>query len=107
MRKKIPIVFNKWSNCDYHFIIKELAEAFKKQFTCLGQNTEKYITLTVSVEKEVTRKVKLDLLTDIDLILMVEKGIGGGICHSIYIYANANKKHMKGYDKNKESSYFQ
>ena len=29
-------------------------------------------------------KVKLDLLTDIDLLLMTKKGITGGICHSIY-----------------------
>ena len=29
-------------------------------------------------------KVKLDLLTDIDMLLMVEKGIRGGICHSVY-----------------------
>ena len=29
-------------------------------------------------------KVKLDLLTDIDILLMVEEGIRGGICHSIY-----------------------
>ena len=36
---------------------------------------------------------------------MVEKGIRGGICHSIYRYAKANKKHIKYYDKNKESSY--
>ena len=53
--KKIPIVFNNRSNNDYHSIIKELAEEFKKQFTCLGENTEKCITFTVPVEKEVTR----------------------------------------------------
>ena len=29
-------------------------------------------------------KVKLDFLTDIDMLLMVEKGTGDGICHSIY-----------------------
>ena len=29
-------------------------------------------------------KVKLNLLNDIDMLLMVEKGIRGGICHSIY-----------------------
>ena len=32
-----------------------LSQAFKKQFTCLGENTEKYITFTVPIEKEVTR----------------------------------------------------
>ena len=50
-------------------------------------------------------KVKLDLLTDIDMLLKVEKGIPRGICHSIYRYAKANNKYMKDYDKNKESSY--
>ena len=52
-------------------------------------------------------KVKLDLFTDIDMLLMVEKGIRGGICHSIYRYAKANNKYMKDYEKNKESSYLQ
>ena len=35
-------------------------------------------------------KVKLDLLTDITMLLMIEKGIRGGICHSIYLYAKDN-----------------
>ena len=39
-------------------------------------------------------KAKLDLLTYTDMLLMVEKGIKGGICHSIYQYAKANKKYM-------------
>ena len=47
---------------------------------------------------------KLDLLTDIDMLLTVEKGIRGGICHSIHRYAKGNNKYMKDYDKNKESS---
>ena len=38
---------------------------------------------------------------------MVEKGIRGGICQSIYRYAKANNKYMKDYNKNKESSYIQ
>ena len=38
---------------------------------------------------------------------MVEKGIRGGICQSIYRYAKANNKHIKDNDKNKESSYLQ
>ena len=52
-------------------------------------------------------KVKLRLLTDIDMLLMVEKDIRGGICHSIYRYPKANNKCKKHYDKNKESSYLQ
>ena len=52
-------------------------------------------------------KVKLDLLTDIDMLLMVEKGIRGGICHSIYWYTKANTKYIKDYNKNKELSYLQ
>ena len=51
-------------------------------------------------------KVKLDLLTDIDMLLMVERGIKGGICHSIYRYANANNKYMKNYDKIKNQHIF-
>ena len=40
-------------------------------------------------------KVKLDLLTDIHVLLMIEKVIRGGICHSIYRYTKANNKYMK------------
>ena len=38
---------------------------------------------------------------------MVEKGIRGGISHSLYWYTKANSKYMKGDEKNKESSYIQ
>ena len=53
--KKNPIVFLNGSNYDYHFVIKELAEEFKKYFTCLGENIVKYINFTVLIEKEVIR----------------------------------------------------
>ena len=39
------------------------------------------------------------------MLLMIEKGIRGGICRSVYRYAEANNKYMKDYDKNKDSSY--
>ena len=52
-------------------------------------------------------EVELELLTDFDMLLMVEKGIRGGICHAIHKYAKANNKYMKNCDENKESSYVQ
>ena len=51
--------------------------------------------------------VELELLTDYDMLLMVEKGIRGGICHSTQRYAKANNKYMKSYNKDEESSYIQ
>ena len=51
--------------------------------------------------------VKLELLTNKDMLLMFEKGIRCGICHAIYRYAKAKNKYVKNYDKNKESSYVQ
>ena len=49
-------------------------------------------------------RVRLELLTDIDMLLIVEKGIRGEICHSMHKYAKANNKYMKNYDKDMESS---
>ena len=49
--------------------------------------------------------VNLELLTNIDMLLMTEVGIRGGMCHSIHRYAKENNKYMKNYDKNIESSY--
>ena len=47
------------------------------------------------------------MLTDYDMLLMIEEGIRGGICHAVHRYAKANNKYMKKYDKSKESSYIQ
>ena len=31
------------------------------------------------------------------MLIMVEKGIRGGICHAMHRYAEANNKHMKNW----------
>ena len=49
--KGILIFFHNGSNYYYHFTIKELAEEFKGKFNCLVENTEKYITFSVLIEK--------------------------------------------------------
>ena len=51
--------------------------------------------------------IKLELLTDYDMLLMVEEGIRGEICHSIHRHAKANNKYMENYDESKESLYIQ
>ena len=39
------------------------------------------------------------------MLLIVEKGIRGGMCQTMHRYAKANNNYMKNLDKNIESSY--
>ena len=50
--KKITAAFHNGSAYDYQFIIKQLAEGFKVQFECLGENTEKCITFSVPIKED-------------------------------------------------------
>ena len=47
-------------------------------------------------------EVKLELLTNVDMLMMVEKGIKGGICYAMHRYAKANNKYIKDYNKDEE-----
>ena len=51
--------------------------------------------------------VELELLTNYNMLLMVEEGIRGGMCYSIHQYAKVNNKYMKNCNNNEESSYIQ
>ena len=51
--------------------------------------------------------VKLELITDYDMILMIEKGIRDGICRPTHRCAKTNNKYMNNYDKNIESLYIE
>ena len=51
--QEIPVKIHNGSKYDYHFIIKELAEEFKGEFECLGENTEKYISFSVPIKIQI------------------------------------------------------
>ena len=56
---------------DYHFTIRELAKEFEGQFECLGENTEKCITFSVPINKELHNgkliKCKQKFIDSLDL----------------------------------------
>ena len=52
-----------------------------------------------------TLGINLEILTDTDILLMIEKSTRGRICNTVHSYVKANNKYMKNYDKNKEPSY--
>ena len=47
-------------------------------------------------------EAELELLTDIDMLYMVQKDIRGGICRAIHRYTTPNNKYMKEYNKGNE-----
>ena len=56
IKKDIPIIFHNGSIYDYHLIIKELVKELEGEFECLGENTEKYITFSVPINKKIAKK---------------------------------------------------
>ena len=88
-------------------LLADVFENFRKMCLEIYKfKPEKFLSVPELAWKETSKKtkVKLYLLGDIALLLMEEKDIREGICHSMYLYAKVNNKHMKDYDKNKESS---
>ena len=49
--------------------------------------------------------IKLDLISDIDMHLFIEKGMKGGISYISKRYSKANNKYMKCYDSSEESKF--
>ena len=103
---------------DYHhlyvqsdtLLLAEVFENFRKAcFKTYELDPAHFISLPGLAWQVCLKKtgVELELLTDYDMLLMIEEGIRGGICHAVHRYAKANNKYMKNYDKSKESSYIQ
>ena len=53
--KDIPIIIHN-ASYDIHFIINQLAEEFKGELNCIGENMEKYITFSVPIKKKYDSK---------------------------------------------------
>ena len=103
---------------DYHDLYVQcdtllLADVFEKFIdTCIdvyGLDSSYFLSAPGLAWQACLKKteVKLELITDYDMILMIEKGIRGGICQATHRYAKANNKYMKNYDKSIESSFIE
>ena len=111
-------IFNCKSIRDYHdlylksdvLLLSDVFENFRK--TCLKHyklDPAHYYTSPGLAWDACLKETKqeLQLLTDYDMLMMVEKGIRGGISHISKRYAEANNKYMKEYNPDKESVYIQ
>lgn len=68
-------------------LLADVFESFQNMSVEINELYCTKISMTTSFKKA---KLKLDLLTDFDVILIVEKVIRGGLCYAIYWYGKAN-----------------
>ena len=97
--KEIPVVFRNGSTFDYHFTINQLAKEFDGQLKCLGENTEKYITFSVPISKELDNdKTMMYKLRFIDSFRFMSTSLSklAGKLPEIY------KKECKGSEKRRK-----
>ena len=101
---------------DYHDLyfktdVLLLVDVFEKFIkTCLdyyGLDPSHYFSSPVLSWHERLKMtgIKLDLISDTDMHLFIEKGVRGGISYISKRYSNANNKYMKCYDSSEESKF--
>ena len=103
---------------DYHdlyiqsdtLLLADVFENFRNMFTKVYELDPAYFLSAPGLSWQVCLKktgVKLELVTDIDMLSIVEKGIRGVICHARFRCAKANNKYMKDYNKYEQESFLQ
>ena len=93
---------------NYTLLLADVFENFRKMGLKIYQlDLAKFFSAPGLASQAALKKTKLllELLTDINIQLMVEKWIRGGICHAIHQYAKANNKYIKECETDRESSY--
>ena len=91
--KEIPVVFHNGSTYYYHFIIKQLAKEFEGKFEYLGENTDKYITVSVPISKELdNNKTITHILKFIDSFRFMSTSLSNLVDNLSEVY----KKEWKG-----------
>ena len=114
--KKVFEEFNLKDLGDYHnlyfqsntLLLAGVFENFRNKFIEIYElDSAHFLSATGLAWQACLKKtgLRLELLTNIDMLLIVEKGMRGGICHTIHRYGKAKNKYMKNYDKIIESSY--
>ena len=114
--QKVLEVFEINNHSEYHDLYVQsdtllLADVFEKfRDTCIeiyGLDLSHFLSAPGLSWQACLKKtnVNLELLTDVDMLLMTEARIRGGMCQSVHRYVKANNKYMKNYNKNIESSY--
>ena len=89
-------------------LLADIFENFREQYLhTYGLDPAHYVSLPSSSWDAMLKMtgVRLDLLSDVDMLNLIEKGMRGGISTITHRYALANNKYMKNYDPQKESSY--
>ena len=117
--KKVFKNFNNKNLVDYHdlyvqsdtLLLVDVFEKFRNKCIKIYEIDPAHFLSAPGLSWQVCLKkteIELELLTDVYMLLMVEKGIRRGISHAIHRYTKANNnKYIKNYNKNKNPSYIQ
>ena len=91
-------------------LLADVSENFRE--TCLNQygldSAHYYTSPGLSWDALLKHSsVRLELLTDYDMHLFIEKGLRGGTSMVSERYSKANNSYLKDYDRSKPTSYIQ
>ena len=114
--QKIWSIFNIKNIGEYHdlyvktdvLLLTDVSENFRKMcYNIYELDPIKYVSAPNLAFQACLKKTnkKLELLTDMDMLLMFEDGIRGGVCQAIILYLKANNKYLKNYNKSIHSSF--